>query len=221
MKSNRRALPPLARSNLVDRIVAIRDNPSKMAKLQNLCGPLAQHNGKLVHPVGSRERGFTADLTANGSLKLQLMDINVACVDNFDVLCNTRKTTVRVQRKDAQDAHGSVRTVVSKVTTQLRQAIASSMTAAQRALPGALEAKLKCTVFEADEDGDGVVTKAEFRSAMKKQGLALSDMELILLWEAFDKDGDGVLDPSELLEFVASAKQGGNRRGSLLNLQVE
>ena len=51
---------------------------------------------------------------------------------------------------------------------------------------------------EWDEDGDGTVSKKEFRKAMKFLGVDASKEELDMLFDTFDPDGGGSIDYNEL-----------------------
>ena len=51
---------------------------------------------------------------------------------------------------------------------------------------------------EWDEDGDGQITRKEFRSAMVRMGLEVPQYEVDLLFDSWDPGGDGTIDFKEL-----------------------
>ena len=59
-----------------------------------------------------------------------------------------------------------------------------------------------------DSDGDGVITRAELRKALKVLGYDVSDGELDALWREFDPSGDGSI---TLRELTSVLRAGGGR----------
>ncbi|KAH9491997.1 hypothetical protein Btru_029596 [Bulinus truncatus] len=55
-----------------------------------------------------------------------------------------------------------------------------------------------------DQNGDGVITAREFRSAVAKLGQNLSDAEVAEFLRSVDKDGDGVISYEEFAKYVVS-----------------
>ena len=51
---------------------------------------------------------------------------------------------------------------------------------------------------EWDEDGDGTVSKKEFRKAMPMLGLEVSKQDINALFDSWDPDGSGMLELGEL-----------------------
>lgn len=63
-----------------------------------------------------------------------------------------------------------------------------------------IKSKFQC----ADKNGNGVLTRREFAKLLKSFSIKLSDMEIDLLIDRFDKDGDGELDLNEFTAFINS-----------------
>ncbi len=63
--------------------------------------------------------------------------------------------------------------------------------------------QLRSYVREADDDGDGLISKDEFRKLLDKSGLGnMSDSEARALFAKVDKDGDGDLTMAELKQIA-------------------
>ena len=70
--------------------------------------------------------------------------------------------------------------------------------------PTALEENWKTLVAEVDEDGDGKISRREFRKGMEELGFKLSKAETKSIMEVFDLDGLGEID---FTSFVAFARR--------------
>ncbi|XP_074662119.1 calmodulin-alpha-like [Tubulanus polymorphus] len=63
------------------------------------------------------------------------------------------------------------------------------------------ELKEAFTLF--DDDGDGHITRTELAQAMRTMGVSFSDNDLTEMIEEIDEDGNGTIDFSEFLNFMA------------------
>ena len=57
-----------------------------------------------------------------------------------------------------------------------------------------------------DEDGDGLVNRAEFLKAMRNLGLRLSDEEVCALFTRCDPDGSGTVDLREFSKLLRESR---------------
>lgn len=64
-------------------------------------------------------------------------------------------------------------------------------------------AKLKRAFDALDRDGDGNLTSAEVKAAMKELEMEPTDAELMLLMQRVDKDGNGTVDRSEFSSMIS------------------
>lgn len=78
--------------------------------------------------------------------------------------------------------------------------------------------QIKAKMQLADRNGNGILSRKEFSKLLKSFSIKLSDMEVGLLVDRFDKDGDGELDLAEFTAFIDSeinAKMGDTRTPSI------
>jgi hypothetical protein len=62
--------------------------------------------------------------------------------------------------------------------------------------------QIKTKLQLADRNGNGILSRKEFARLLKSFSIKLSDMEIDLLIDRFDKDGDGELDLAEFTAFI-------------------
>ena len=72
------------------------------------------------------------------------------------------------------------------IQTQLRQALTNSGT------------RIIDLFRQIDVDGDGTITKKEFRNSLPQLGLSAPKKEFDILFDSFDPDGSGKIDYKEL-----------------------
>mmetsp|Transcript_12441 Transcript_12441/g.20216 ORF Transcript_12441/g.20216 Transcript_12441/m.20216 type:complete len:712 (-) Transcript_12441:555-2690(-) len=62
--------------------------------------------------------------------------------------------------------------------------------------------QIKSKLQYADKNGNGILSRKEFAKLLKSFSIKMSDMEIDLLIDRFDKDGDGELDLAEFTAFI-------------------
>ena len=65
---------------------------------------------------------------------------------------------------------------------------------------------LQSSFSEVDSDGDGSITKGEFRSALRRLRFDLSTGEVDIIFSRFDPDDKGCISYSEFISFVSASK---------------
>ena len=65
-----------------------------------------------------------------------------------------------------------------------------------------LRTRIRRTFNELDRDGNGYISKEEFKSVMRKQGLPLKKSQLNAIMAEADKNGDGKIDYDEFVIFM-------------------
>jgi calmodulin len=54
-----------------------------------------------------------------------------------------------------------------------------------------------------DKDGNGKISKMEFREAMMQRGERMSEDEVKLMFQEFDKNNDGFFDYREFVQYMS------------------
>ena len=65
-----------------------------------------------------------------------------------------------------------------------------------------LRTRIRRTFNELDRDGNGYISKEEFKGVMRKQGLPLKKSQLNAIMAEADKNGDGKIDYDEFVIFM-------------------
>jgi len=84
-------------------------------------------------------------------------------------------------------------------------------------------AKQMAAMFkEIDEDGDGIISKTEFRKAIPLLGVSVPKSDIDELFNKIDKSGDGSIDSSEFLAFFGEEDKPemATGRKSIANIQI-
>jgi hypothetical protein len=201
----------------------IATDDTKLGRLQNLRGPLAQYNGNLVTPKGSLQGGYIVELEKDGSLQLEVRSDMLEVVPNYDVLCGGAQRNAKHKGAGASELHGSVQNCIDRVSAELRKSIAAKLGKEirddKKALKNAINAEMRATILAFDQDSNGMITREEFKNSLKFHNVTLSDTDILTVWQVFDTNGDGELDMDEFSGFVGALLPGGHRRGSLIHAQ--
>ena len=203
---------------IAKKIHALLHDPTKMAKLQNLPASISQYNGRLVHPKGSAEEGFTVHLTLDGKLQLTVQLHQLEVVTNFDydhAKARREQEGLGAGCKGPTQMHGSVRNVFKSVSTQLRRSLLSEMPRHERKSMSSVQAsdairgKMRDTIANAfDRDHDGTITHSELAHALKEHNIFLSVADVQLIWKTLDSKGTGEVDMLGFADIITSAMPG-------------